>query len=562
MNVTTRGYTRASPEPNLGLRRPAILFLSIFYIAVTALTREVAMADTYYYISSILKYSGGRDLIFWDFGHLMWRPAIWALFRFANLIAPAADSSSLVLHTMLAANWLAGLGCVLLFARVTRRFASPHITILATLAMMLNQAFLNYVHTGAAYVFGLFFLLLAMDLSTVQTDRDWDSWGGCSLLGASLAVAVLVWLPYLFAVPAILLLSIVLHGLNRRSIWFSLRATSVCALVGLGAYSCVALKLHLSSIDEIHNWIAISSHSLIPIGGFPRAIYGFNRSWFEMGRAGIEFRRFLLKDPYVHISFGTLFFAGFWKLILTYTLFGAIVLKLALGSTADRRILAFLALAFVPVFAFGLKWYGGDMERYLDAIPAVLFAAACALDSRPPLVLKVTSIGFIFALLAVNVPKDLRWVRDAEDRSLAARLSVLGPKAANGYIVVFPGDPLLGLEPISLRPSDSFAVAPEISPIVPLGYRNEREWRAIFASTALKTWQREDEVWICGGLLDPTPQRGWGWVEGAGPSAHWADIHSFFSHLQVSERRGDFVQLPPTPGNVEFLGAIPPPPDR
>jgi hypothetical protein len=315
----------------------------------------------------------------------------------------------------------------------------------------------------------------------------------------------------------------------------------------------------LSSWAAIHAWIALASHSIDHRGGFPRAVFGFTRSWFEMGKDSIEFRRFLLHDPYVHTSPVTLLFKSLGKLVLTYMFFAAISLKLLRGSVRDHRVVEFLALTFLPVLAFGVKWQGGDMERYIAAFPAILLAGACALTSRPLLLLKVLGIVFLSTLVIVNLPTDLGWVRDQKDRALAARLDALGPIPVDSYVVVFPADPLVAFLDSRSVSSAGRGKALIADSFVATGRSYATDWREIFALRSLQAWQSGQEVWICRGLLDATPESHWGWVEGAEPDVRWTDIHAFFSELQISDVRGDFVQVPPTEPNLQLLQAIPPP---
>lgn len=154
------------------------------------------------------------------------------------------------------------------------------------------------------------------------------------------------------------------------------------AVIGFGAYGLIALKLGLRSSSDLRTWFTAASHSIDHIGGLPRAAFGFVRSWIEMGNVGTAFRRFLLHDSYAPVSLVSLLFDGTWKLLLTYLFLGAIGLKLLVDSAHQRRMLLFLMLAFVPVFGFGIKWQGGDMERYLGSFPALLLAGACAVNAN------------------------------------------------------------------------------------------------------------------------------------------------------------------------------------
>jgi hypothetical protein len=535
------------------LDQSAAIFIAVIYVVLTAITRAPFQGDTPYYIASILKYSGGRDFLFWDFGHLLWRPGMWVLLHVTHWIVPGTKVLSLLVGFLAIVNWIAGLGCVLLMERVARRFVSAPVAILAASTLAISQVFLNFVHTGTAYVPGLFFLLLALDIANSGPPSVPRSWRRASLCGASLALAVLLWLPYILALPALFLFPIVIDGFNRESCLFTLRATVVAAAIGLVTYSFVIFKLGLSSVAEIQAWSNAASHSIDHVGGVARATFGFVRSWFEMGNVGIEFHRFLLHDPYAPVSLVSLLFAGTWKLILTYLLLGAIGLKLFRGSALDRRILLFLMLAFSPVFGFGVKWQGGDMERYIAAFPALLLAGACAMNSRPLTILKILGVTFLSALMIVNLSQDLRWVRNAQDRALSARLDSLGPVPENSYLVLFPADPLFGFVSSASVIDQGHNRPLMASWVVTPGSSHVTEWQHDFASNSLKSWQNGKEVWICRGLLDDAPESRWGWVEGADPLVSWKDIRAFFSRLQTSETRGDFVNIPSTQPNIQLL---------
>ena len=550
-----RGSDRAA-QPSLSLRffLSPPLCLSIFYAVLTVLTVAIFQADTPDYEESVLKYSGGRDLVFWDFGHLLWRPLVWLLLQASHLSSSGMNQQLVLFRIMLGINWFAGLGCMLLIARVVRRFANARLAILMAAVLALSQAFLNYVHTGAPYVAGLFFLLLSLDIATASPGADRYSALKACFLGLALALAVLIWLPYLFAVPALLLLPTLLSGPTRSATLFVIKATAFCAVTGLLAYASVAANLHLSSLTQIRAWIAQSSHSIDHINGLPRAVYGFNTAWFNMGTDGIQFRQFLTHDPYARVSAVALLFTGLWKLAITYLLLLAVTLKLLRGSVRDRRVLGFLALTFLPVFAFGVKWQGGDMERYLAAIPAILLAAACAFEVRPRFAMKLLGAAFVFALLAVNVAADLRWVHESKSRSVSARLEALGAIPEHSYLVLLPNDPLklfIREEAAAGRPRPY-----AMDFVLDIGYSYAGEWQNIFASRSLNAWQKGGEVWICRGLLDAVPEKRWYWVEGAEPGVKWNHIHTFFGQLQLSEVRGDFAKVTFNQPNLEFLKTI------
>jgi hypothetical protein len=523
------------------------------YCLVTAVTRGVFQGDTPYYIGSVLTYSGGRDFAFWDFGHLLWRPSIWALVHAIHPFLSSINTMLLTSALMSVINWMAGLGSVLLLTRLVKRFASPGPTILATSTLIVSQAFLNYIHSGTPYVPGLFFLLLGLNLAASRLQSNGTDWANATACGLAFAAAALFWLPYIFALPASFLLPLITGGLNRERCLYVLRAVLAAGAIGAVTYGIVALKLGLSSAAEFRLWFDLASHSIDHIRGFPRATFGFVRSWFEMNSYGIELRRFFIHDPYARVRLVSLLSTAMLKILLTYLLLGTIVFKLLRGSPLERRMLLLATLVFVPVFSFGVYWQGGDMERYLAVLPVLLMAGSCAMSCRPSPHLKVLGIIFVSALTLTNLTHDLRWVRNAEDRELAARLTVLDSIPENSYIVLFPADPLFEL--IAFQSIDPNRKAQHLTArsVADIGTSHVIEWREIFASNSLTAWKKNREVWICRGILDDVPERRWGWIEGIDPLISWQAISEFFRHLQMSERRGDFVQLLPTQTNMAVL---------
>jgi hypothetical protein len=544
------------PGGKLADERFELALVAAFYVFLTALTRATFQGDTPHYIAGVLQHSSGRDFNFWDAGHLLWRPLIWVLLQIGHAVLRSANVPSLIVILVQSVDWVAGLGCVLLMTRITRRFADTPWAIVTASTLAVSQVFLNYLHTGTAYIPGLFFLLLALDFATSAPASAAGAWRSSVGLGAAAAVAVLLWLPYVLAIPALLLVPLIFRGVNRESAGFTMKATAVCALVGLGTYGVVAAKLRVTSPAEIKTWFDAASHSINHIGGFPRAVFGFVRSWIDVGNDGTQFRRFLLHDPYVHIPAVALLFSGAWKVVLICAFFAAVALKLGFGSKRGRRILTFLVLAFVPVFAFGVKWQGGDMERYVAAFPALLLAAACAFSSRPTIVLKAIGIVFVAALFIVNLSDYFVWVRHTQDRAVEARVSVLRPIPGGSYLMVFPGDPLLDLAASTSQSRSSGPRFRFVMPVVPIGYCYAKKWREIFASTAIDAWHQGGEVWIPRDLLNATPSPRDGWVEGAEPGVRWSAVNHFFLQLQTSEVRGDFAEVPPTPPNTRLLAPL------
>src|SRR5262249_4514379 len=125
-------------------------------------------------------------------------------------------------------------------------------------------------------------------------------------------------------------------------------------------------------------WMSASSHG-ITTGGFTRMVFGFARSFVNMGNDGVMFKRFLLHDPFNPVSLLDLVRVSLGKFLLFYLVL-AILLVALLRTAQGRRFLAFLSLTALPVVTFAGFWQGGDMERYFPLYPAIFLSLAYALS--------------------------------------------------------------------------------------------------------------------------------------------------------------------------------------
>jgi hypothetical protein len=146
-------------------------FVILTYLLVTAYTGSFFMADTEDYVASILAFPN-RNIEFWDFGHILWRPLgwiAWELFR-PVLTLRYKDPASGVALVLIAISWISGFASALLVVVMLRRYSrSSLVANVVSFGFIGSQAFLNYVHTGSPYVPGLLFLVVATLLMVNET---------------------------------------------------------------------------------------------------------------------------------------------------------------------------------------------------------------------------------------------------------------------------------------------------------------------------------------------------------------------------------------------------------
>ena len=172
MRAKVKAYTHPGGERSLqnrGLWMLPYIFLLFVYGPATWLTRTHFMADTPEYVDSIQAYAHGEDHYFWDFGHLLWRPLGWVGFRTLRPLSSimcAADERCNITVALVGISWVTGLLSVyFLYAFVSGICNREWPPVLAAIGFIFSQAFLNFTHTGAAYIPGLCLLLFGLFIS-------------------------------------------------------------------------------------------------------------------------------------------------------------------------------------------------------------------------------------------------------------------------------------------------------------------------------------------------------------------------------------------------------------
>lgn len=556
--------------------RNALVVLLVFYFSAWLNTNAHFMADTNVYAQAILRHQRGEATVdyrlstsnpFWDFGHLLWRPLGWVGFVVSKPIDGVFGLHGErveVLTMLIGINFLAALSCVVLFFLLaTRVLAGTWPALLATIAFCTADAFLDYAHSGNAYVVGLACLVGGMYLWSFKQSENLFP-GQAILAGVMYALAVLFWLPYVFVLPAAIALPLMMEGFDQRRLRFAGQMLFACALVGLIAYFSATAALGIRTVADFRDWALASGHGQFQPGGL-RAIarLGFSlpRSFINMDRDGMWFKRYMLHDPYAPVRLSDLFRLSWWKLAVFYTSLCAICLEL-LRFRRGRLVLSGLVLALVPIVVFAIFIFeAGSIERYLPLFPFLFlgFGYVLASDKASGLI-KGFLIAFLICTLTVNIAAMSRRTLTGQRASAIARIHDLIPRLKPNSML------------IAINEQDNLAEFRQNFPLDPVNLDAQWQtydlleintarlatWQEDFAKRALGTWRRGGTVWLPARLLQARPNPDWGWVEGDDKRVSWNGVASFFARFNTGPAIGEdgFVELPDNLTNRGILTAV------
>lgn len=533
----------------------------LVYLLATLLTDAHFMADTADYVDSIVARTGGSFYDYWEFGHLFWRPLGWVCYKASTLfIAPVdeAGTRAQIVWTLLVINWLAGLVCVLCLYGVVRRVSKVEwIANVVTIAFICSQGFLNFAQTGCSYVPGLMMLLLGLWMLTRGGERSDYSWRTAALAGASLAAAVCFWIPYLWAIPAALLLPLLLYRMDAERKRLAWRAALAFVLVVGLSYAVVLVHLGIYSIAGVRAWMASASHGN-ETRGLMRMVFGFARSFINMGNDGVLFKRYLLHDPFNPVTTIDLLRVSLWKLGLFYCFLSAIALNL-LRSAQGKRVLMLLLVNAIPVLAFATLFDGGAIERYLPLYPLLFISLGYSLSSAQALRWpKVFALVFVAIVALVNAGAMAKITLNRQQEASVARIKDLQP-LLKPHSLVFTAtwlDDLVNfnrsfpLHPVNRR--GGLVIGALVTP----GTSQSAQWREEFAARTLKAWEKGDDVWVSQQVFSQRPRPDSNWAEGSDQHVSWHDFNAFFANLKVEQAVGGedgFVLVAPSAENRRFL---------
>lgn len=560
MSTTVRPSTAETPpssswwHPWLATPGAAI----VVYLLAVFVTGPQFMADTTRYAQQLTSASA---VSMWEFGHLLWRPLGWVLLQLvgpltAMFVGPSPQANAVL--ALVGVSLLAGLVSVVALHRLLLR-ASDNVFVvnLVVLAFIFTNGFLNYAQSGAPYVAGLALLLVGVYLLNRGGQQRPPSTPEAILAGVSLAGAVGFWFLYVFALPAALASPLFLWGRARaswRAVFYA--GLTVAAGTALLYAAAASLALGITTLPKFVDWMG-ADRRIGTARGLPRAVFGFARSFVDMGRDGVLFRRFLANDPYNSVPLGDLLRFSLWKLALFYAAMAALVVLLA-RSPLGRRALALLALWGAPVIGFAVFWQGGAIERYLPLYPMLFLGLAIGV--RAPFRWRLVAVPLAFFVVAAATNVNVMALPSLYERQEhdVARVRPVLPLLEEGsrlFTITQRDELFLFGQDFPFHPLNRDGGL-ALAYVVDIGHYYAPQWRSLFATRVGAVWDEGGEVWVTTRVLASRPQPGWDWVEGEDPRVSWHDLHAFFAALEWGERVGGedgFVHLRRSRASEELL---------
>ncbi len=545
-----------------------LLWALVPFFLILLLTRADIQGDTLWYATDITHYqqsSTPDKTSLWDFGHLLWRPTGLFLYRALGSWKPyAAEPIVSISFILTLLNLVSSLVCILLFQAIGLRMKLPvWLSTVLSASFFCVYAVLEYSRTGASYIPGLMFSLLAVWFTIRAIDHE-RVWPEGIYAGISLALAALMWAPYLMISIGILGL-VFLWKSEGQELSFS-RRTKLVVWIALSSFGLVAAgmgvavrEVEIHSIGEFREWVVGSAHGWSQSQRIVRILTGLPRGFITLRDTGVFMKRYFFHDPYAPVSMRTLLLHHFWKLAIFYA-FGACFLWSLAPHREGRRYLAIFALGSAPVFAVALFVFEtGSPDRYLPFYPFLCLALAYALRGVPrkqPASLML--LGFLVLIALVNV-LDLR-PGAIQQRNQAAinRLKILGEHSAKNSMVTlatqmdeifefterFPFSPL--------NRSKSFYVHDAVK----VATDQVKVWKQEFAALSLKNLKMQREVWVSRRVFASQPDPSWKWTEGDDRRITWKELPLYFEQFEYGPAVGGsdgFVPLLVNSHNQELL---------
>jgi hypothetical protein len=465
---------------------------------------------------------------------------------------------------MIAINIVATLAAVFFLWLFLERHTNSLAAWVASAAFLCTNALLDFSRSGSPYVPGLACVIVTLWLTQLAAARQSEgAFVPAAFAGLSLGAAVVLWVPYIFSIPAVLLYAVfgLRYPARRERLKLAAPIVIFCGLSIAVTYGLVMQQRQIRSFAGLKSWIVSANNEASQTDRLKRAVSGVPRSFLDLGDDTLLLKRYVFHDPYTRVGLvQILFAAGTLKLLLFYLYAGAMVWVLW-RQPEERGILLLLAVAALSVLVFAVILFEpGGPEKYMPAYPFFFLAAAGALQAGGGTYRTVRWLMAVFlvaVLCAGNIYAKAGGRRTEAYRAFLERKQSLDAQARRGDMVAVISfwDPLYRIP--ALRLLDSQA-QPDfwVYDVIEIASTRAFHWRREFAAQALARWSQGKQVWLSTRLLADTPLPEWKWVEGDTGRVKWSDVRDFFRSMEVRSRVGGadgFVLLTDGPRNDESL---------
>ena len=514
------------------------LLTGLVFIIVTALTDAHYWADSADYTESVIAYLGGRNYLFWEFGHLLWRPLGYLMISMSSETSQSQDLHFAILKRFQWVCWILGFCSVLVFTNILRKLRTRDSVVLVSVSVLTcSHAFLNFSQTGTSYIPGLFFLILGLRFMLISENEPSYKMS-VILAGVSFAASISLWIAYVWAVPGAMMAGVLLPGekltnvLKKSFVSAASFAMFVTPVFIGGGYLAGA-----TDISTLLKWISEAAHGN-DTAGVLRTAFGLARSFFFLSNYGMLLKRFTLGDPFNSVSLGMLLTRWLVKLIIFYLLAALTMILAWRGGFFTRRYLLFAGFSATPLVVFAIFFDGGAVERYLPLIPSVLLAFAIAIDRlKPNSLIRMIVVAVALIAVADNVMQlSLRSLEKQNSDSISRIEKIYSVVGEHDKVfMVNWNDDLINFNRSFPFHNSNTKSGLRLNALVTPGLAQSTTWREEFAARTLAAWKNGANVWISNRATSSTPEPSWNWTEVPGQEVHWRDFPEFFTNLEISK---------------------------
>jgi hypothetical protein len=256
-------------------------------------TRGYYLGDTPGYVREITTYFHkspvGPGNMLWEFGHLLWRPLGWIMVGVAApVVTPLTgwEPAMICSLALVGLNMIFGFLTVLLWHSMALEIvASRLIAFLIAAGFACANSFLTYLHSGMSYLPGLFFVTLSLWLVRRSGGRSVKP-SQVAASAIALALAALLWFPYVLSAPGILLAVVRPNAMaplaaypKSGAIRLAMRFVVILLLCLFIGYGAGAWARNIRSVAETRSWVTSAEHSWAQTQRVMRLATGIPRSF-------------------------------------------------------------------------------------------------------------------------------------------------------------------------------------------------------------------------------------------------------------------------------------------